>query len=154
MLETTTLNVLPLGVTVALSPQPAPGVKFQRDIVPNTPPGTTFEARISNLGQSADTYDLSLGALGAALSELDAQSVTLPAGAVQTVKITTRAVKFADANLLLTLAAVSQTDPAVRAETGWILVMGGGGRELKPDELESFLSTEGPSGESAREDRQ
>ncbi len=62
----TTLNVLPLGVTVVFSPQPAPGVKFQSDIVPTAPPGTTFEARISNVGQSEDTYELSLAGLGAA----------------------------------------------------------------------------------------
>ncbi len=148
----TTLNVLPLGVTIALTPQPMPGVRFQKDVVPVAPPGTTFEAKISNPGESEDTYELSLAGLGAALGALESKSVTLAAGASQTVKVTTRAVKFADANLLLTVAAVSQTDSAVRAEASWILVMGGGGRELKPEELESFLSSEGPSAGPGRED--
>lgn len=147
----TSVIVLPLGVTIALSPLPGPGVQLQKDFSPSPPPGTTFEARISNPGTSADTYDLSLAGLGSALGALDSKSVTVPAGGTQTVKVTTCAVKFADANLLLTVAAVSQTDSAVRAEASWILVMGGGGRELKPDELESFLSSEGPSAEPARE---
>jgi hypothetical protein len=139
-----TLAVLPLGVIVSLSPLPGPGVKFRPDVVPNAPPGTTFEARITNTGKSTDTFDLSLAGLGAALGALDSKLVTLAAGASQTVKVTTRAVKFADGNLPLTLVAASQTNAAVRAQTSWTLVMGAGGRELKASELESFLIKESP----------
>ena len=125
-----TLDVLPLGVIVTLSPLPAPGITFRPDVVPTAPPGTTFEATITNVGKSTDTFDLSLAGLGAALATLESTSLTIPAGDSQSVKITTRAVKFADGNLPLAVVAVSQTNAAVQAQTGWTLVMGAGGREL------------------------
>jgi len=136
------LEVLPLGVIVSLSPLPGPGIKFRPDVVPTSPPGTTFEARITNTGKSTDTFDLSLAGLGAAIGAMDSNSVTLPAGDSQTVRVTTRAVTFADGNLPLIVVAVSQTNAVVRAETGWTLVMGAGGRELKASELDSFLMKE------------
>ncbi len=107
-----TLKVLSGGVHVTLSPS-------------SGPPGTTFQVKVTNTGQAADTYDVALGGPGALAANFDPQ-VTLAPGASQTFQVATGPVNFAVPGPLPLMAlATSQTDPAVRGQDSATLAIPG-----------------------------
>jgi hypothetical protein len=96
-----TATVVAQGVQVTLTPG-------------SGAPGGTFELKVTNTGSATDTFNLSLASPGGLVSTLGANSVTLAAGASQTVPITTGTAGFADPGALaLTAIATSQTNSAV-----------------------------------------
>ena len=96
------LNVLPDGVGVKLSPQSAA-------------PGSQFMATVTNTGKVKDTYKLALAGPAALVATLGTTQVTLSPGQSQQILVTTGAVNFADAgNLLLMATATSTTNPSVK----------------------------------------
>jgi uncharacterized membrane protein len=100
-----TVAVQSQGVQVALTPTSAV-------------PGSTFQLTVTNTGQAADTFNLSLGGPAAMVSTLGTNQVTLQPGASQTVPVTTKPVNFADPGTLpLTGVAVSQTNSAVQGQS-------------------------------------
>jgi uncharacterized repeat protein (TIGR01451 family) len=100
-----TANVLAQGVQVQLTPSSAV-------------PGSTYQLKVTNTGQTADTFNLSLGSPGALVATLGTNQVTLQPGASQTVPVTTTAANFADAGTLpLTGIATSQTNSSVQAQS-------------------------------------
>jgi uncharacterized membrane protein len=97
-----TLNVVNNGVSVSLNAN-------------SGPPGTTFQATITNTGTVTDTFDLSLGSPAGLVASLGVSKVTLAAGASQMVTVTTGSVNFAVKGALgLTVAAKSEGNPAVQ----------------------------------------
>jgi uncharacterized membrane protein len=106
-----TLTLLANGVHVTLSPG-------------SGAPGSTFQLMVTNTGQVADTFDLALASPGGLVATLGMTSVTLAAGASQTVPITTGAVTFAVPGPMdLTAMATSHTSPAVQdAATAHLMI--------------------------------
>src|SRR5579875_1434759 len=99
-----TLTVLSNGVSVSLTP-------------PSAAPGSTFQLKVTNTGQTTDTFNLALGGPAALVAKLATTQVTLAAGASQTVDIITGAVNFAvQGPLNLTATATSQTNPAATSQ--------------------------------------
>ena len=97
------LNVLPDGVGVTLSPSSGPS-------------GTRFVATVTNTGKVAETYSVALAGPAALVATLGTNTVTLAPGASQSVPISTGVVNFADpGNLPLMAMATSTTNPAVKA---------------------------------------
>lgn len=106
-----TLAVLTRGVSVALSPSSAA-------------PGSTFQMTVKNTGLQSDTYTLSLAGPAALVATLASTQVTLAAGAMQVINITTSAANFADAGLLPFMAiATSQASAAVKSSAAAALVI-------------------------------
>ncbi|HEV3344414.1 MAG TPA: DUF4214 domain-containing protein [Pirellulales bacterium] len=100
-----TVTVLAQGVQVQLTPSSAV-------------PGSTYQLKVTNTGQAADTFNLSLGSPGALVATLGTNKVTLQPGASQNVPVTTSAANFADAGALpLTGIATSQTNSSVQAQS-------------------------------------
>jgi uncharacterized membrane protein len=98
-----TVTVVGRGVGVTFSPSSAA-------------PGGTLQLMVTNTGQAADTFDLSLGGPAALVSNLGTARVTLAPGASQMVPVTTGAVNFADPGpLSLTGVATSEANSAVQA---------------------------------------
>ena len=97
--------VLAQGVQVELTPSSAV-------------PGSTYQLKVTNTGQAADTFNLSLASPGALVSTLGTNQVTLQAGASQTVPVTTGAVNFADQGVVpLTGIATSTTNNSVQSQS-------------------------------------
>ncbi|HWB12842.1 MAG TPA: DUF4214 domain-containing protein [Pirellulales bacterium] len=100
-----TVSVLAQGVQVQLTPSSAV-------------PGSTYQLKVTNTGQTADTFNLSLASAGALVATLGTNQVTLQPGASQTVPVTTTAANFADAGAMpLTGIATSQTNSSVQAQS-------------------------------------
>ena len=96
------VQVSPLGVAATLAPTTGS-------------PNSTFQATITNTGETQDTYTLNLGGPVALFAELATESVTLAAGASQTVSINLGAIDSAlPGDLLLGVLATSQTDNAIQ----------------------------------------
>jgi uncharacterized repeat protein (TIGR01451 family) len=97
-----TATVVAQGVQVSLTPS-------------SGSPGGTFDLKVTNTGSAIDTFNLALASPGGLVSTSGANSVTLAAGASQTVPISTSGVNFADPGALaLTGMATSQTNSAVQ----------------------------------------
>ncbi|HVX12981.1 MAG TPA: DUF4214 domain-containing protein [Pirellulales bacterium] len=97
-----TASVVAQGVQVSLTPG-------------SGAPGGTFELKVTNTGSATDTFNLALASPGGLVSTLGTNTVTLAAGASQSVPITTNAANFADpGDLSLTGIATSQTNGAVQ----------------------------------------
>jgi uncharacterized repeat protein (TIGR01451 family) len=129
-----TLNVLATGVGATLTP--ASGAL-----------GTTYQLTVTNTGQVADTFDLSLAGPAALVATLGTNQVTLAPGASQTVPITTSGVNFAVPGALnLTGIAQSHTNPAVQAAASAALTIpttSGLTADLNPPN--QALATPGPA---------
>ncbi len=99
------INILAGGVTTQLTPSTGT-------------PSTPYQLTVRNWGKSQDTFDLSLsGALGASAT-LASSSVTLAAGAQQTIPVTLGAIDFAlPGNLTLTATATSHANAQVTSST-------------------------------------
>jgi uncharacterized membrane protein len=100
-----TLTILPLGVSVILTPSTS-----------STAPGAPYQVQVYNNGKTNDAFNLSLAGPAAQIASLTAtQTMALAPGGSQTIDISTTAAGFADAgNLPLTVVATSQTNPAVQ----------------------------------------
>lgn len=98
-----TLNVLPLGVALSLTPDRAPI-------------GATFTLHVSNPGPGAQTYDLGLGGPLAAAARLGQATVTLEAGAAVTIPVMFSATNFAyPGEFPLLAGATARADARVSA---------------------------------------
>ncbi|RDH88354.1 MAG: hypothetical protein DIZ77_16760 [endosymbiont of Seepiophila jonesi] len=97
-----TLNVSGFGVDVALTALAAR-------------PDSTFLMRVTNTGQSLDTFDLSLGGVLAPVATLEITEVTLAAGASQDLTVTVIDIDFAyPGSLDLVVIATSRGDSNVQ----------------------------------------
>jgi len=107
------VTVLPLGVTVSLSPGSAS-------------PGGFFEFTVTNTGQLAETFDISLGGPAAIVAAPAVTSVNLNPGESQTVQIDVDAVDFAfPGSLLLIATATAQSNPAIQQSDAASVDIGG-----------------------------
>ncbi|MBL3528401.1 MAG: outer membrane beta-barrel protein [gamma proteobacterium endosymbiont of Lamellibrachia anaximandri] len=98
-----TLNVSGFGVDVALTALAA------------RPDDSTFLMRVTNTGQSQDTFDLSLGGVLAPAATLEITAVTLAAGASRDVTVTVIGIDFAyPGSLDLVVIATSRGDSNVQ----------------------------------------
>ena len=105
------LVVVARGVTVAIAPS-------------SGAPGTTFQMTVANKGTASDTFNLSLAGPAAVVSSLATTQVTLAAGALRVVNITTTAVNFADpGGLPLGAVATSQANAAVTSSATTALII-------------------------------
>lgn len=96
-----TLDVLPLGVRVAIAPA-------------SNVPGSPFQVVVTNVGGSRDTYSLGLAGAAALVASLEAGQVTLAPGESRTISIATTGVAFAvPGPLTLMVSATSTADPSV-----------------------------------------
>jgi hypothetical protein len=103
-----TLEVLPNGVQVALSPTGA-------TLDPNA--GGVWQVTITNTGSVADVFDLSAGGIVALSGQFSENAVALDPGAVTSVQLTTGALEFAlPGTYPIAVAAVSQDDDRARDE--------------------------------------
>ncbi len=97
------LNVLPDGVGVTLSPNAAT-------------PGSPFTVTVTNTGKSNETYHVALGGPAALVATLSTSTVSLAPNKSQQLTVKTGLVNFADAgDLMLMAMATSTTNPAVKA---------------------------------------
>jgi uncharacterized membrane protein/transglutaminase-like putative cysteine protease len=97
-----TLTVAAAGVSVSLNPG-------------SLAPGGSFQAKVTNTGTVADTYNLALAGPAALVSSLGTSQVTLAPGASQMVTISAGAVDFAvQGSLPLIASATSTTNPAIK----------------------------------------
>ena len=102
---TASLTILSGGVTVQFNPT-------------GGTPSTPYQLIVRNTGKSSDTFDLTLSGLLAPGSTLGSTSVTLAAGAQQTIPVTLGAVDFAlPGNLTLTATATSHSNTVITAST-------------------------------------
>ncbi|MBL3601376.1 MAG: outer membrane beta-barrel protein [gamma proteobacterium endosymbiont of Lamellibrachia anaximandri] len=98
-----TLNVSGFGVDVALT------------VLAARPDDSTFLMRVTNTGQSQDTFDLSLGGVLAPAATLEITAVTLAAGASRDVTVTVIGIDFAYPGFLdLVVIATSRGDSNVQ----------------------------------------
>jgi hypothetical protein len=106
-----TLTVASSGVKVTLNP-------------PSAGPGSPYQMTVTNTGTSTDQFDLALAGPAGLVATLGARSITLAAGASQTVSIATTAVSFAlPGPLGLTAFATSHSSPDVRAAASADLII-------------------------------
>jgi hypothetical protein len=96
------VKVLAIGVDAVITP--ASGA-----------PASAFQLRVTNTGQSTETFDLSLAAPVALVATLGASSVTLGAGESQAIAINMGAIDFAvPGNLLLAALAKSRSNSEIQ----------------------------------------
>ncbi|HXG10326.1 MAG TPA: hypothetical protein VNK04_11225 [Gemmataceae bacterium] len=97
-----TLAVLGSGVDVMLSP-------------PSGAPGSTYQLTVTNTGQVADTFDLTLGGSAGLAATLGSNFVSLAPGASQVIPVSVGAINFAlPGPLDLGAVATSRGNPGVR----------------------------------------
>lgn len=110
---TGSLNVTGLGVQVNITQTSAT-------------PGSALELVVTNTGGQSDTFDLALGGPAGLVSSLSVPSVTLAAGASQTVTIQVGSIDFAvPGGLLLSAMATSRANTALKStDTASITISG------------------------------
>ncbi|MDG3004921.1 Ig-like domain repeat protein [Paludisphaera mucosa] len=126
------LRVVSLGVRVAIEPTSAA-------------PGSVVAVTVTNIGTTAETFDLALAGPASLAATLGASSVTLAPGASQVVSVAVGALGYAlPGSVPLTATATARTNPAVRdADSVGVAVAAQGGVSARFEPADAVLAGPG-----------